>query len=147
MGCLGNLQVIDRLKTIEEVDSSREAVAIMERGGEAVGVGLRVNAAPEVIISVGATAHLWRKGTEDSITPVDLRITDGGLLYAHFGGVFHRIAHTGFEVHSDGVLGLDRSQGTKHHRQNEKVMFSSHRTRLILPAKGHSNFYAKIASN
>jgi hypothetical protein len=54
---------------------------------------------------------------------------------AHLGGMLHGIAHTCFEVHGDGVLGLDVSQGSQDGHQNEKIMFYSHRTQIFFVPK------------
>ena len=125
---LGDFQIVDGLKTVEEVDARREAVAVVERGRPDVGVRLRVDAAAKVGIGIGATFHRRREGRKDGVAPVDLRIAIVGLGNAHFRGVLHGIAHTFFEGHGSGVLGLDHIQGPKRHHQNEKGMFSFHLT-------------------
>ena len=95
----------------------------MERGNQAVGVRLRVDATAEVVIGVGAAAHLRRKDIQDGIATVNLRIAVVGLLDAHLGGMFHCITHAGLQIHGDGVLGL--KTGGHHQKQGRQGGYSS----------------------
>ena len=98
----------------------------MERGDYAVGVGLRVDATAKIIVSVGVSAHLRRKSGKDGVPAINLRIAVIGLGDAHFGGMFHCVTHAFFQIHRDGVLGLDRSQGAKEHHHKAKKHTNFH---------------------
>ena len=135
LGRLGDFQVVDGLESIEEVDARRETVTIVERGRPDIGVGLGVDAATEVGVGVCATLNRRREGGKNGIAAVDLRIAVVGMLDSDFGRVFYGVTHTSFEIHSDGVLGLDAGQGSKNHHQNKKVMFSFHFTHVFTRAK------------
>ena len=143
---LGDLQVVDCLESVEQIHPDRQAIAIMEGGRQGVNVRLRVDGTTEIEIGVGVTVHRRGEGRQDGVAPVDLGIAVVCLLDAHLGGMFHSVAHTFFQVHRDGVLGLDVRQGTQKHHRNYKDLFSFHRTQL-LTSKRESIGRAKITYN
>ena len=94
-GSLGDFEVIDSLKTIEQRDSTRYGVAVVERGSGDVIVGFGVDSASEVQRGVCAALDSGGEGTEDSFAACDAGIVVVSALDFHFrrmgDGILHAI--------------------------------------------------------
>ena len=73
-GSLGDFEVIDSRKTVEQRDSTRHGIAVVERGGGDVVVGFGVDSASEVQRGVCAALDSRGKGTEDGFAACDAGI-------------------------------------------------------------------------
>ena len=95
-GSLGDFEVIDSRKTVEQRDSTRQGVAVVERGGGDVVVGFGVNSASEVQRGVCAALDSGGEGTEDGFAACDAGIVVIGALDFHFrrmgDGILHAVA-------------------------------------------------------
>lgn len=95
-GSLGDFEVVDRRKTVEQRDSTRQGVAVVERGSGDVVVGFGVNTASEVQRGVCAALDSGGEGTEDGFAACDAGIVVVGVLDFHFrrmgDGILHAVA-------------------------------------------------------
>ena len=95
-GSLGDFEVIDSRKTIEQRDSPRQGVAVVERGSGDVVVSFGVNSASEVQRGVCAALDSRGKGTEDGFAACDAGIVVVSALDFHFrrmgDGILHAVA-------------------------------------------------------
>ena len=110
---LRDLQVVDRTEAVEQVDARPHGIAVVERGLRDIGIRFRVDAAAEIVISIGASAHRRGEGTEQRIAPCDLRVAGFSLLDPHFRGIGDGVLHTVVERHLAGHLGLRRPNRRK----------------------------------
>ena len=141
---LRNLVVIHRLEAVEEVVTGTHAVIVVERRGVEIRVGLRVDAAAEVVVGVGLRTDLRSEQRQGGIPPVNLRIADGRLLNPDLGGIGDGILHTVPERHHPRPVGhtIQRLLGSGHssrktHRRhkNEYVKSYLHHTMIYHRAR------------
>ena len=93
-GSLGDFEVIDSRKTVEQRDSTRQGVAVVERGSGDVVVGFGVYSASEVQRGVCAALDSRGEGTEDGFAACDAGIVVVGALDFHFRRMGDGILHT-----------------------------------------------------
>ena len=95
-GSFGDFEVIDSRKTVEQRDSTRHGIAVVERGSGDVVVGFGVNSASEVQRGVCAALDSGGEGTEDGFTACDAGIVIVSALDFHFrrmgDGILHAVA-------------------------------------------------------
>ena len=95
-GSLGDFEVIDSRKTVEQRDSTRQGVAVVERGSGNIAVGFGVNSASEVQRGVCAALDSGGEGTEDGFAACDTGIVVVSALDFHFrrmgDGILHAVA-------------------------------------------------------
>ena len=102
---LGDLEIVHRLEAVEQVDSGTDAVVVVERRRVEIGVRLRVDAAAEVIVSIGLRRYLRRKQLQCRIPPVDPCVADRRLLDPHLRGIGHGVGHAVMQGHRSLRLG------------------------------------------
>ena len=95
-GSLGDFEVIDSRKTVEQRDSTRHGIAVVERGGGDVVVGFGVYTASKVQRGVCAALDSRGEGTKDSFAACDAGIVVVSALDFHFrrmgDGILHAVA-------------------------------------------------------
>ena len=116
----------------------------MERLRVEIGIGLRINASAEVVVRVSLRTDLRGKQRQGSIPPVNLRIADGRLLDADFGGVgdgiLHAIVQSHYAVMPD-LFGhilcpeISGQAGNDERHKNEYVKSCLHHTMIYHRAK------------
>ena len=94
-GSLCDFEVIDSRKTVEQRDSTRHGIAVVERGGGDVVVGFGVDSASEVQRGVCAALDSGGESTEDSFAACDASIVVVSALDFHFrrmgDGILHAV--------------------------------------------------------
>lgn len=95
-GSLGDFEVVDSRKTVEQRDSTRQGVAVVERGSGDIVVGFGVDSASEVQRGVCAALDSRGEGTEDGFAACDASIVVVSALDFHFrrmgDGILHAVA-------------------------------------------------------
>ena len=92
-GSLGDFEVVDSRKTVEQRDSTRQGVAVVERGSGDIVVGFGVDTASEVQRGVCAALDSGGEGTEDGFAACDTGVVVVGVLNFHFRGMGNGILH------------------------------------------------------
>ena len=103
---LGDFNIVNRLKAIEQHNSSRNTIAIMKRGDRTIGIGFGVDRTAKVGVCVCASADGGRKSGQDGISAVNLCIPIVSLPDFHLGRMTESIANTGLQIHDNRVLSL-----------------------------------------
>ena len=92
-GSLGDFEVIDSRKTVEQRDSPRQGVAVVERGSGDIVVGFGVYSASEVQRGVCAALDSRGESTEDGFAACDAGIIVVSALNFHFRRMGNSILH------------------------------------------------------
>ena len=122
---LGNLVVVHRLEAVEEVVPGTHTVVIMERRGVEIGIGLRVDAAAEIVVRVCLSADLWSEQGQGGIATVKLRVTDGRPLNSDFRGVGNGVLHTVVKSHQLCAIVHGRSGALGSLRRRSRFILSA----------------------
>ena len=95
----GDLVIVHGLEAVEQVIPGAHAVVVVERGRVEIGIGLRVDAAAEIVVRIRARIDLRGEQGQRRIAPVDLRIADGRLLDPDLRRIGNRKLHAVTERH------------------------------------------------
>ena len=119
----GNLVVIHRLEAVEEVIPGTHAVVVVERRCIEIRIGLRVDAAAEVVVRIRLRGNLRRKQLQCRIPAGDAGITHFGLLDSHLGGIGDGVGHAVVQAHGSLAAGAHTHCGRQgdNYTLNQKV--------------------------